>query len=78
MGGERIDRVIDRDAAERGMTPDEIRKVYQRQSSLRDFVSPEDIAAMVCFLAGSGGRMISGQTLGIDGHTESLANWLDP
>ena len=78
VGGERIDRVIDRDAAERGMTPDEIRKVYQRQSSLRDFVSPEDIAAMVCFLAGPGGRMISGQTFGIDGHTESLANWLDP
>ena len=78
VGGERIDRVIDRDAAERGVTPDEIRKVYQRQSSLRDFVSPEDIAAMVCFLAGPGGRMISGQTLGIDGHTESLANWLDP
>ena len=78
VGGERIDRVIDRDADERGMTPDEIRKVYQRQSSLRDFVSPEDIAAIVCFLAGPGGRMISGQTLGIDGHTESLANWLDP
>ena len=38
------------------MTPDEIRKVYQRQSSLRDFVSPEDIAAMVCFLAGPGGE----------------------
>jgi hypothetical protein len=32
---------------------------------------------MVCFLAGPGGRMISGQTIGIDGHTESLANWLD-
>ena len=78
VGGERIDRVIERDAAERGMTPDEIRRVYQRQSSLRDFVSPEDIAAMVCFLAGPGGRMISGQTLGIDGHTESLANWLGP
>ena len=78
VGGERIDRVIDRDAAERGMAPDEIRRVYHRQSSLRDFVSPADIAAMVCFLAGPGGRMISGQTLGIDGHTESLANWLDP
>ena len=26
VGGERIDRVIDRDAAERGMTPDEIRR----------------------------------------------------
>ena len=78
VGGERIERVIDCDAAERGMTPGEIRKIYQRQSSLRDFVSPADIAAVVCFLAGPGGRMISGQTLGIDGHTESLANWLDP
>lgn len=78
VGGERIDRVIHRDATERGMKPDEIRTVYQRQSSLRDFVSREDIAAMVCFLSGPGGRMISGQTLGIDGHTESLANWLDP
>ena len=78
VGGDRIDRVIDRDAAERGVTPDEIRTIYQRQSSLRDFVSPDDIAAMVCFLAGPGGRMISGQALGIDGHTESLANWLDP
>ena len=78
VGGERIDRVIDLDAAERGMSPEEIRRVYQRQSSLRDFASAEDIAAMVCFLAGPGGRMISGQTLGIDGHTESLANWLDP
>ena len=69
--------MIDRDAAERGMTPDEIRRVYQRQSSLRDFVSP-DIAAIMCFLAGPGGRMISGQTLGIDGRTGNLANWLDP
>jgi len=78
VGGDRIDRVIDRDAAERGVTPEEVRRVYQRQSSLRDFASSEDVAAMVCFLAGPGGRMISGQTLGIDGHTESLANWLDP
>ena len=78
VGGERIDRVIDRDASERGVPPEAIRRVYERQSSLRDFASPEDIAAMVCFLAGPGGRMISGQTLGIDGHTESLGNWLDP
>ncbi len=77
VGGERIERVIQKDAEERGVDPDAIRTVYQRQSSLRAFASAEDIAAMVCFLAGPGGRMISGQTIGIDGHTESLANWLD-
>ena len=77
VGGERIERVIHKDAEERGVDPDAIRTIYQRQSSLRAFASAEDIAAMVCFLAGPGGRMISGQTIGIDGHTESLANWLD-
>ena len=78
VGGERIERVIQRDAEERGVSAEEIRTVYQRQSSLRDFASAEDIAAMVCFLSGPGGRIVSGQTIGIDGHTESLANWLDP
>jgi NAD(P)-dependent dehydrogenase (short-subunit alcohol dehydrogenase family) len=77
VGGERIDRVIERDATERGVEPEAIRNLYLRQSSLRAFASAEDIAAMVCFLVGPGGQMISGQTLGIDGHTESLANWLD-
>ena len=78
VGGERIERVIQRDAEERGVSAEDIRTVYQRQSSLRDFASAEDIAAMVCFLSGPGGRMVSGQTIGIDGHTESLTNWLDP
>ena len=78
VGGERIERVIQRDAEERGVSAEDIHTVYQRQSSLRDFASAEDIAAMVCFLSGPGGRMVSGQTIGIDGHTESLTNWLDP
>ena len=78
VGGERIERVIQRDAEERGVSAEDIRTIYQRQSSLRDFANAEDIAAMVCFLSGPGGRMVSGQAIGIDGHTESLANWLDP
>jgi NAD(P)-dependent dehydrogenase (short-subunit alcohol dehydrogenase family) len=77
VSGPRIDGVINRDAQERGMTPEEIRHVYERQSSLRTFVNSEDIAAMVGFLAGAGGRHISGQAIAIDGHTEGLSNWLD-
>jgi NAD(P)-dependent dehydrogenase (short-subunit alcohol dehydrogenase family) len=77
VSGARIDRVIDRDAAERGMTPDQIRDIYARQSSMRLFVSPEDVAAMALFLTSDAGATISGQAIGIDGHTESLSNWLD-
>lgn len=75
--GPRIDGVIERDARSRGMTPEQIRTVYERQASMRQFVSADDIAAMACFLASSQGKLISGQAIGVDGHTESLSNWLD-
>lgn len=75
--GPRIDGVIERDAAERGMTPEQIREVYLRQSSMRIFVSAEDVANLAAFLASDAGASISGQALGLDGHTEGLTNWLD-
>jgi NAD(P)-dependent dehydrogenase (short-subunit alcohol dehydrogenase family) len=75
--GPRIDGVIERDAAARGMTAAEIRKVYERQVSLRQFVDADDVANLAFFIASPQGRMISGQVIGVDGHTESLANWLD-
>lgn len=75
--GQRIDTVIERDAAERGVSPQEIRGVYQRQSSMRVFVSASEIAATVSFLCSPAGHHISGQALAIDGHTEGLSNWLD-
>lgn len=76
--GARIDAVIARDATARGVSEDAIRSVYERQSSLRAFTRVEDIAAMVCYLAGDQGIRISGQAIGIDGHTETLANYLGP
>jgi NAD(P)-dependent dehydrogenase (short-subunit alcohol dehydrogenase family) len=77
VSGPRIDGVIERDARERGVSPQEIRNVYERQSSMRTFVSAEEIAATVLFLASAKAGKISGQALSIDGHTETLANWLD-
>jgi enoyl-[acyl-carrier-protein] reductase (NADH) len=76
--GPRIDGVIERDAAGRGMTTDEIRTVYQRQSSMRLFVEADDIANSALFLASDMGKSISGQTIGVDGHTEGLSNFLEP
>ena len=77
VAGPRIDGVIKRDAQTRAVSENEIRKVYERQSSLRRFVNATDIANMVSYLVGDAGRNISGQAISIDGHTESLANWLD-
>ena len=75
--GERINTVIVRDAGERGRDEAEIREIYQRQSSLRTFVSADDVANLALFLVSDRGTRISGQAMGVDGHTESLANWLD-
>ncbi len=77
VSGPRIEGVIDRDAKKRGVPPEEIRNVYLRQSSMRSFVSPEEIADTVLFLVSDKAGKISGQAMSVDGHTETLANWLD-
>jgi NAD(P)-dependent dehydrogenase (short-subunit alcohol dehydrogenase family) len=77
VDGDRIQAVIEKDAKERGQSIETIRDVYLRQSSLRTFVSAEDVANLVVFLASDLGSKISGQAIGLDGHTETLANWLE-
>ena len=72
--GARIDTVIARDAATRGKSVEEIRALWTRQTSLRTFVDADDIAAMAWFLASEEGRYVTGQALGVDGHTESLSS----
>jgi NAD(P)-dependent dehydrogenase (short-subunit alcohol dehydrogenase family) len=49
-----------------------VRAGYLRQASLRRFVPPEDIASLAIYLASPAGALISGQVIGIDGHTETL------
>ena len=75
--GPRIDRVIERDAADRGMTAGEIRDIYLRHTSMRTFVTPDDVAEMVLFLASAAAGRISGQAISVDGHTEGLSSWID-
>ena len=75
--GERVDAVIERDARSRGVTAEEIRNVYIRQASLRTFIDADDVANLALFLASDLSSKISGQAIGVDGHTETLTNWLD-
>ncbi len=75
--GERIEKVIERDAKQRGLPVEQVRDVYLRQTSMRTFVTPDDVADTVLFLASDAAKKISGQSISVDGHTEGLSNWLD-
>jgi len=75
--GGRIDAVIERDAKRSGKSVEEVREMYLRQSSMRSFASAEDVANLALFLTSDKSARISGQAIGLDGHTESLMNWLD-
>ncbi len=77
VSGPRIEAVIRRDAEQRGLTPEEVRHVYLRHTSMRTFVSADEVADTVLFLSSPGARKISGQSIAVDGHTEGLSNWLD-
>ena len=70
--GDRIDRVIAAEATRTNRSADEIRARTVARSSLRTFVQPDDIAAMILFLTSPAGARISGQEIAIDGHTETL------
>lgn len=75
--GARIDAVIRRDAEQRGLSFERVREVYLRQTSMRTFVTPDDVADTILFLASDAASKISGQSISVDGHTEGLSNWLD-
>ncbi len=69
--GPRMDGVIAREAAAKGVTPDVIRDGYAAGTSLRTFVTAADVAAMAVFLASDAARSVSGQIIAVDGHTEN-------
>jgi NAD(P)-dependent dehydrogenase (short-subunit alcohol dehydrogenase family) len=73
VNGERIENVIRGESDTRGITTDEVRKSYTKHVSLKTFVDQEDIANTALFLLSDMGRKISGQIIGVDGHTESLS-----
>jgi NAD(P)-dependent dehydrogenase (short-subunit alcohol dehydrogenase family) len=68
--GPRIERVIAAKAAALGVEPREYESSMLRYISLRTMVEPDDISAMIEFLASPGGSRITGQHIGVDGNIE--------
>ena len=73
VAGPRIDRVIADKARSRGQPIEETRAEYLTKTSLGRFVTADDIAHSIVFLASKAGMNISGQAIAVDGDTQSLA-----
>lgn len=70
--GDRMDRVVAMEAAASGETEEAVRAQYVKGVSLRTWVTAEDVAETVLWLASPQAKRISGQIMAIDGHTETL------
>jgi len=69
--GPRMEGVLAREAAAKGMTRDQVYDGYAIGTSMRSFVEARDVADMAVFLASDRARMVSGQVIAVDGHTEN-------
>ncbi|WP_170370589.1 SDR family oxidoreductase [Ruegeria arenilitoris] len=67
--GPRMEGVLQREAAVKGMTRDQVYRGYAAGTSMGRFVEAHDIAAMAVFLASDAARLVSGQVIAVDGHT---------
>jgi NAD(P)-dependent dehydrogenase (short-subunit alcohol dehydrogenase family) len=73
VGGERIERVLQGRATAEHKTLEEERAAALSTQSLKRFVDPKDIAALILFLTSDAGKSISGQVLPIDNDAQSSA-----
>lgn len=69
--GERMQRVISAEAQRRGASFDEIAEEYISGQSIKRYVEPSEIADLCLFLASPAAKMINGQAIAVDGHTET-------
>jgi NAD(P)-dependent dehydrogenase (short-subunit alcohol dehydrogenase family) len=71
VSGPRMVSVIAAEAERRGVPPADVEREYLSGQSIPRFVDPSEIADLCVFLASPAARMISGQAIAVDGHTET-------
>lgn len=72
VAGDRIRRVFEAKAQERGVSFAEIEATMFKSVSIKDYVTPEQLADMVVFAASPRARTISGQAISVCGDTNML------
>jgi NAD(P)-dependent dehydrogenase (short-subunit alcohol dehydrogenase family) len=73
VAGERQKRVLTAKAEARGVSFEDMEKAALSYTSLKEYVTPEQLADLVTFAASPRGRTISGQALSVCGDTNMLA-----
>jgi NAD(P)-dependent dehydrogenase (short-subunit alcohol dehydrogenase family) len=72
VDGARMERVAKAEAESRGISLDLVHREYLQSQSIKRFVKPEEIADMCLFLASPAARIVTGQAITVDGHTETF------
>jgi NAD(P)-dependent dehydrogenase (short-subunit alcohol dehydrogenase family) len=72
VSGERMNRVIQGEAELRGVPFDVVANEWNLSHSISRFVEPEEVADMCLFLASPAAKMVTGQAIAVDGHTETF------
>ena len=67
--GPRMEGVLAREAAAKGMTRDAVYAGYASGTAMGSFVEAQDIGEMAVFLASDAARFVSGQVIAVDGFT---------
>jgi len=70
--GDRMERVINAKAKLLNTKSIKIQKEFESMTSIRSFVSKNDIASMVLYLLSDNSINISGQSIAVDGNTERM------
>jgi len=72
VAGARMDSVIANEANMRGVSAEVVKTEYLSGQSIKRFVEASEIADMCLFLASPSSKMVTGQAIGVDGHTEAF------
>jgi NAD(P)-dependent dehydrogenase (short-subunit alcohol dehydrogenase family) len=73
VAGDRQRRVLEAKAQQRGVSFAEMERTAFSFTSIKDYVTPQQIADQIVFLASPRARTITGQAISVDGDTKMLS-----
>jgi NAD(P)-dependent dehydrogenase (short-subunit alcohol dehydrogenase family) len=73
VAGDRQRRVLEAKAQQRGISYEEMERSAFANASLKEYVTPQQLADQIVFLCSPRGRTISGQAIAVDGDLQSIS-----